>query len=427
MTQEEKARAYDEALDKMKRWADGTLMPPDESPKTLCEIIFPELHESEDERIRKFLVDYFTSYKIGNVATKLNGVRIDDILNYLEKQKESLHISETCKENANSFTDGVIEVRSFRRGLEEGRRLEKQKKQKPAEYLSKDKVYAIMNKLTELSTSELIPLNSDEYKKINEITSDVRSLLDYPIGQKPEDYAEELKKCKDNPLYFYDKYVKVKQKPAEWSEEDSDNLERVDNYLWMLDDYVGDDCATPQGKVDKIRENIQEVLSPWLKSLPERFNLQPKQEWSEDTLDEFTHNIRTLITNKLTTKIKGLDGSEISSTVFIDDKTAKDIANGILFYVGKEAIKNPNREIPEWSEEDEKMLENIRYALRYAYFNSVIDEQTTEYVMDWLKSLRPSWKPSEAQLMALHSMIDDESDTIGNEQLKLLYNDLKKL
>ena len=68
----------------------------------------------------------------------------------------------------------------------------------------------------------------------------------------------------------------------EWSDEDSDNLERLDNYLWMLDDYVGDDCAMPQGKTDKIRGNIQEILSPWLKSLSERFNLQPKQEWSEE-------------------------------------------------------------------------------------------------------------------------------------------------
>ena len=72
------------------------------------------------------------------------------------------------------------------------------------------------------------------------------------------------------------------QKPAEWSEEDSDNLERVDNYLWMLDNYIGDDCAIPQGKSDKIRGNIQKVLSLWLKSLPERFALQPKKEWSEE-------------------------------------------------------------------------------------------------------------------------------------------------
>lgn len=69
---------------------------------------------------------------------------------------------------------------------------------------------------------------------------------------------------------------------AEWSEEDSDNLERVDNYLWMLDDYVGDDCAMSQGKTDEIRGNIQGILSPWLKSLSERFNLQPKEEWSEE-------------------------------------------------------------------------------------------------------------------------------------------------
>lgn len=55
--------------------------------REIIEALAPEL-KSEDERIRKFLVDYFTSYKIGDVATKLNGYRIDDILAYLEKQKE---------------------------------------------------------------------------------------------------------------------------------------------------------------------------------------------------------------------------------------------------------------------------------------------------------------------------------------------------
>ena len=91
----------------------------------------------------------------------------------------------------------------------------------------------------------------------------------------------------------------------EWSDEDSDNLERVDNYLYMLDNYIGDDCATPQAKADKIRRNIQEVLSPWLKSLPERFNLQPKQEWSDEdeksfnnVLDGLRYTYEDLINNK---------------------------------------------------------------------------------------------------------------------------------
>lgn len=41
------------------------------------------------------------------------------------------------------------------------------------------------------------------------------------IEQKSIDYNEELKKCRENPLYFFDTYVKFKsKKPAEWSEED---------------------------------------------------------------------------------------------------------------------------------------------------------------------------------------------------------------
>ena len=46
----------------------------------------------------------------------------------------------------------------------------------------------------------------------------VLAWLEKQKEQKPVDYAEELQKCKKNPLYFYDKYVKIKLKPAEWSE-----------------------------------------------------------------------------------------------------------------------------------------------------------------------------------------------------------------
>lgn len=65
------------------------------------------------------------------------------------------------------------------------------REQKSAEYLDKDKVYAIMTKLTNLSYSQLIPINSNEFKKLHEITSEVRSLLDYPIEQKPAEWSEE--------------------------------------------------------------------------------------------------------------------------------------------------------------------------------------------------------------------------------------------
>ena len=79
-------KAYNEALERARRILCN--IPEGSASARDIETIFPELRESEDEKIRKFLIDYFTSYKIGNVATKLNGYRIDDILAYLEKQKE---------------------------------------------------------------------------------------------------------------------------------------------------------------------------------------------------------------------------------------------------------------------------------------------------------------------------------------------------
>ena len=57
-TIEEKAKAYDEALERTKEWSEtknGYY-----TPKELCEEIFPELKESEDEKIRKILIRHIT-------------------------------------------------------------------------------------------------------------------------------------------------------------------------------------------------------------------------------------------------------------------------------------------------------------------------------------------------------------------------------
>lgn len=49
--------------------------------------------------------------------------------------------------------------------------------------------------------------------------------------QKEVDWEEELEKCKRNYLYFFDKYVKIKLKPAEWSEEEYGRLFDIEHYL----------------------------------------------------------------------------------------------------------------------------------------------------------------------------------------------------
>ena len=86
------------------------------------------------------------------------------------------------------------------------------------------------------------------------------------------------------------------------------------------------------------------------------------------------------------------------STVLIDDKTLKEIISGIWFYVGKEALKYPNKELnaKEWSEEDEDTYKRV-YSLfeqsinRWydAVFAGCYPKKTREKVLSMLKSLHP--------------------------------------
>lgn len=81
--------------------------------------------------------------------------------------------------------------------------------------------------------------------------------------QKEIDYNEELKKCKDNPLYFFDKYVKIKlkeQKPV-WSEEDEKKCQETIGWFEKRCFPYALEHENPA------RESIK-----WLKSLKERIN-----------------------------------------------------------------------------------------------------------------------------------------------------------
>ena len=78
MTQEEKARAYDEALERAKNFIENG----DEGEKTVSESIFAGLRESEDERIRKELIN-FILYKAKGVPEE----KEHSWVAYLYKQK----------------------------------------------------------------------------------------------------------------------------------------------------------------------------------------------------------------------------------------------------------------------------------------------------------------------------------------------------
>ena len=79
MTQEEKAKAYDEALERAKKY---NIDDAHAYQGTLVKLIFPELSEREDERIRKALIDGVSQIRCKGDVTR------EQMTAYLENQKK---------------------------------------------------------------------------------------------------------------------------------------------------------------------------------------------------------------------------------------------------------------------------------------------------------------------------------------------------
>lgn len=103
MTTEQKAKAYEMALDAARKEL-GVDRKEWEVVQQVLHNIFPELRESEDERVRAVILKLVLGMRdeIFTTADKL--VTKPKVLSWLEKHKESSHISESCKENAEYFT-----------------------------------------------------------------------------------------------------------------------------------------------------------------------------------------------------------------------------------------------------------------------------------------------------------------------------------
>ena len=104
MTQEEKARAYDKAIERANELYD-------EHERDIALLIFPELKESKDERIRKELIKYFTK---GKEYLSLIPYSKDECIAWLEKQGEKKEEVTVIGNGSNSVSvsDGNTSVTS---------------------------------------------------------------------------------------------------------------------------------------------------------------------------------------------------------------------------------------------------------------------------------------------------------------------------
>ena len=204
----------------------------DEDTKAIQTLI-PELRESEseDERVRKALIDLVCT--VGEYYLPKLEAR-NKMLDYLEKQKE----------------------------------------QKPCWNPTEEDV-ALFNKAITTNAS----LSPQERAKLDIIRMKFkhRPVIEQK-EQKPVDYDHEMwKNCEANfeggkkeVIDHPEKYGL--QKPAEWSEEDEKKLERVDDLLWMLDDYISNDCSICEERTARLRDEIHNELFPWLEFLRPQYH-----------------------------------------------------------------------------------------------------------------------------------------------------------
>ena len=216
---EEKAKRYDEAIAKGKQIQNTPYTAHWDIMKEVVEHLFPELKESEDERIRKALIKLVKKAGEG-YENVIDGVSLEKAISWLEKQGEQPKkndVCNNCDQQGSCVSPCPMKL------------VEKQGEQKLA-----DNVEPKFRIGDEIKTTNEEPLT---ITKINE--------KGYWSG--------DLFICDFNNS---DNWELVEQKPA-WSEEDEKQLNDI---IELLPDLSN-------------RHN-------WLKSLKDR--VQPKQEWSEE-------------------------------------------------------------------------------------------------------------------------------------------------
>ena len=102
---EEKAKAYDERFEKAQKWYDINT---NKGYRSIFEDIFPELKESEDERIRKALITFFQRFPYERIDAA--GTNVKEAIAWLEKQgNKNMGISDTTKQKLKDNLDNALE------------------------------------------------------------------------------------------------------------------------------------------------------------------------------------------------------------------------------------------------------------------------------------------------------------------------------
>ena len=397
--------------------------------------------ESEDERMCKAAMEGIEYLECNLGWDAIGDTDILDVKEYLEKQKgqkpavngtRTKIISRAINEKQVvllSESNGNAEIGWDTRSLEDTKKLleygiafiNKQLGTKPLEW-SDNFEENIRNLL-----HEKLKWTSDDGSMSSAVFIDDKTLKDiisgiwFYVGKEALKYSDkqlnvEQKSVEIAPNQFdgitYGMQGYSTDKPAEWSKEDSRKIGTVSAIIY--------DYAFLKDALDENNDLTGEYaeLDNWLKSLPERFNFQSKQEWSEEDEGELQNAIDCL-------EYLGNRGVYASESGY---DAAKNAVKFLKLLTERFNLQSNQ----EWSEEDDQLIGFI-----FGLLNDFVWRKdwamSKEECLKRLKSLRPHphWKPSEEQMNSLQEVINILTNLRRNTgdryNLESLYKQLENL
>lgn len=196
MTQEEKAKQYDEVLEKAKSWyVDAQI----DFKKTL-EALFPTIKENEDERVRKAIISGMKALQEKGKYTEFAHIPMDEVFTWLESLKDRVGYEANCT-TTKEWSDGD-------------------------EYMLDETIQHL--------------------KQLIEIDKAKHCACDVQYYQRDIDWLKSLKDRIQHQLHS----------PQEWSEEDQRNIQNIDSVLFYDRKLPEDTCVKLRNFLKTLKERI---------------------------------------------------------------------------------------------------------------------------------------------------------------------------
>ena len=379
---------YEKKYKEAQKWIESIYSELSHEQQMEAEAFFPELKESEDEKIRGAIIHF-----ISHTPTVPKGIiGKETMLAWLEKQGENVSLPK--------FTfDDVLALQCC------------------------------------METTKKIQEDKELYEQLQSLHDRIHDAywLEKQGEQKPIDYNEELKKCRENPLYFFDKYVKIEERKPALSKEDEKIRKTLIDYFKTYKKQEECGIKTFFGiPTDNIlawleKQGCQKSVDKWytFKSIPRLLDMIEPTDRAKSYCKKLIDSLQTEgypVDAKIVGEcLKQMNGEKVAMAVMDIEKQDEKKSQRMISAEAKEALYDK----PAWSEEDENKIDTI-----------ISVYHPSPNIVDWLKSIKQRivWKPSEEQIKAFEHFVRSIGESgyaspyENNTKLLLsLLNDLKKL